>query len=188
MGVGPRRVTDRVIGLPPIERPDARVLTLGSAPSVLSLRAGQYYANPRNAFWRIMAELLGRPGNQSYAARTAMLLEARIALWDVLAETERPGSMDASIVVETAVANDFATFFAEHPRIHAVHFNGRTAWALWDRHVVGRQKLPADLAFATLPSTSPANTRLTPEEKTEAWRASMDGCDWRYVDDSGCAR
>ena len=58
-------VTDpahNVAGLPPIARPDARVLVLGSAPSVLSLQRGEYYGNPQNAFWRVMAELLGAAG------------------------------------------------------------------------------------------------------------------------------
>ncbi len=170
-------MTDHVVGFPPIARPDARTLILGSAPSVLSLRADQYYANPRNAFWRIMAELLGHPGNQSYAARTEMLLEARIALWDVLAEAERPGSLDSSIVAGTMVVNDFAAFFAGHPRVSTVIFNGRTARALWDRHVTGKQMLPVGLTFATLPSTSPANTRCTLEDKSEAWRTAVVGCD-----------
>ncbi len=159
-----------VTGLPLIARPDARVLVLGSAPSVLSLQKQEYYGNPRNAFWALMAELLGRPAGEDYAARTRMLPEARIALWDVLASAERPGSLDASIIPATAVVNDFEAFFAGHPRVRAVFFNGRTARAFWDREVEGRQALPAGLALTTLPSTSPAHAALTREEKIAAWR------------------
>ena len=126
-----------------------------------------------------MAELLGRPAGEDYAARTRMLLEARIALWDVLASAERPGSLDASIVATTAVVNDFEAFFAGHPQVRAVFFNGRTARAFWDRRVEGRQALPAGLALTTLPSTSPANAALKFEEKVAAWRqvvaAAADG-------------
>jgi hypothetical protein len=65
-GVAGRRDTagdasHNVAGLAPIARPNARVLVLGSAPSVLSLQKGEYYGNPQNESWPAMAELLGRP-------------------------------------------------------------------------------------------------------------------------------
>ena len=159
-----------VAGLPLIAAPDARALVLGSAPSVLSLQKGEYYGNPRNGFWRLMAELLGRPPGEDYGARTRMLVEARIALWDVLAFAERPGSLDASIVAASAAVNDFEAFFAEHPQVRAVFCNGRTARSFWDRRVEGRQTLPAGLALVTLPSTSPAHAALTLDQKVAAWR------------------
>ena len=147
------------------------MLVLGSAPSVLSLQKGEYYGNPQNAFWRVMAEVLGRPPGEEYAARHQTLVGARIALWDVLASAERPGSLDASIVGATAVVNDFEAFFAGHPLVRAVFFNGQTARRFWDRRVEGRQALPAGLALTTLPSTSPANAALKLEDKIAAWRA-----------------
>jgi hypoxanthine-DNA glycosylase len=146
------------------------VLVLGSAPSVLSLERGQYYANPRNAFWRVMTELLDRSDADDYETRRRRLLEARIALWDVLASAERPGSLDASIVGATAIVNHFEAFFDEHPLVRTVFFNGGAARKFWDRRVQGAQRLPDDLALTTLPSTSPANAALTLEEKTAAWR------------------
>ena len=170
-----------VAGLPLIATPDARVLVLGSAPSVLSLQHGQYYGNPRNAFWPVVAELLDRCPGEDYAARKRMLVEARIALWDVLASAERPGSLDASIIGTTAVVNDFEAFFAGHPLVRAVFFNGRTARRFWDRRVEGRQALPADLALTTLPSTSPANAAMTLREKVAAWRQVADAA-------KGCGR
>jgi double-stranded uracil-DNA glycosylase len=163
-----------VDGLPLIAAPDARVLVLGSAPSMLSLQKGEYYGNPQNGFWRIMAELLDRPAGEDYRGRSRMLVEAGIALWDVLASAERPGSLDASIVATTAVVNDFEAFFAGHPQVCAVCFNGRTARTFWDRRVEGRQPLPAGLALTTLPSTSPANAALKFDEKVAAWRQVVD--------------
>jgi hypoxanthine-DNA glycosylase len=163
-----------VAGLPLIAGPDARVLVLGSAPSVLSLREGEYYGNPRNAFWPVMTELLDRPPGEDYEARMRMLVEARIALWDVLASAVRPGSLDASIVGTTAVVNGFEAFFAGHPLVRAVFFNGQTARRFWDRGVEGRQALPAGLALTTLPSTSPANAAKTLREKVAAWRQVVD--------------
>ena len=163
-----------VDGLPPIAAPDARVLVLGSAPSVLSLQKGEYYGNPQNGFWRIMAELLDRPTGEDYQARTRMLVEARIALWDVLASAERPGSLDMSIVAKTAVVNDFETFFTGHPQVRAVFFNGTTARTFWDRRVEGRQALPAGLTLTPLPSTSPANAATRVEQKVAAWKQVLE--------------
>ncbi|MCH8159542.1 MAG: DNA-deoxyinosine glycosylase, partial [Proteobacteria bacterium] len=79
-------------GFPAIARPDATLLILGSLPGQRSIDAGQYYAHPQNAFWKIMSSLYGIDG--SYQQRCAQLIERRIALWDVLASSVRPGSLD----------------------------------------------------------------------------------------------
>ena len=39
----------------PIVGRDPRIVILGSMPGVVSLQAVQYYANPHNAFWAIIA-------------------------------------------------------------------------------------------------------------------------------------
>ena len=45
----------RIYSFAPIEDAAAKVLMLGKE----SLKAGQYYAHPRNAFWLIMGNLIG---------------------------------------------------------------------------------------------------------------------------------
>ena len=87
-------------GSPPVALADARILVLGSLPSERSIAVGEYYAHPRNAFWPIMRELVGARG--SYAERCTALVEAGIALWDVLKRSERPGSLDSDIRLDTA--------------------------------------------------------------------------------------
>ncbi len=83
---------------PPIANARARVLILGSMPGVASLEAGQYYAHPRNAFWRLVGDVAGRElAALPYDDRLAALLDARIGLWDVIASAERAGSLDAAI-------------------------------------------------------------------------------------------
>jgi len=166
-------------GFPPIAAPDARVLILGSLPSRASLAAGHYYAHPRNQFWRIMAQLAG--GGENYDARCERLRERGIAVWDVLASSVRPGSLDANIRLDTARVNDFPRFFRDHPGIGRVCFNGRKAEAMF-RRFVDAEQLPDDLRYATLPSTSPAHAALGFEQKLDAWRgiiAADRGAGWR---------
>lgn len=167
---GAARGAPRVNGFPPIAGRDAEILILGSMPGAVSLRAGEYYANRQNAFWRIMTELLRLEDGLAYRRRTGALKTAGIALWDVLASCERAGSGDAAIDARTLVVNDFAAFFRRHPRVRRVYFNGAAAEALYRRHVLP-VLAPQTVAYRRLPSTSPAHAALPYARKLAAWRA-----------------
>jgi len=138
-------------------------------PGQASLAAGQYYAHPQNAFWRIVADLLRCDRASPYPARVAALKSARIALWDVLQSCTREGSLDARIERDTQVANDFRTFFRKHGRIKHVFFNGAKAEACFRRHVLGKIST-GPIAYERLPSTSPANASVSYAHKLRAWR------------------
>lgn len=158
-------------GFAPIARRDARVLVLGSLPSARSIEAGEYYAHPRNAFWQIIAELTGAAG--SYTRRCAALIEHRIALWDVLAHSVRPGSLDSAIRLHTAQPNDFAGFFREHPDLERTCFNGRTAEQLF-RKLVQPGTGTSKQELVVLPSTSPACAAVSFEDKLAHWRRALE--------------
>ncbi len=111
-------------GFPPIADKQATILILGSMPSEESLRKQEYFAHPRNAFWKITAELFGFDAGTSYAERTVALTKNKIAVWDVMQSCERKGSLDSAIVDETITVNDFETFYKNHPNISRVFFNG----------------------------------------------------------------
>ena len=162
-------------GFPPIAAPDARVLVLGSLPGLASLVARQYYAQPHNAFWRIMGELFGAGLDVPYAERSDRLRASGIALWDVCKEAVRPGSLDAAIDLQTVVTNDFKRFFRKHPCIAHVCVNGGTAHRLYVRRV--QPILPQPLSLLPLhllPSTSPAHASLRFAQKLERWRLLED--------------
>lgn len=164
---------DTCLGFPPVAAPDARVLVLGSMPGRASLAAGQYYAHRQNAFWRIMGDLLGAGPDLPYCERLDCLMRHGVALWDVMAACERPGSLDADIVPASVQANDFAAFFATHVAIDRVFFNGAAAETAFRRHVL--PALPkADFLVQRLPSTSPAHAALAYADKRQAWSAILD--------------
>jgi hypoxanthine-DNA glycosylase len=152
-------------GFAPVVDDEARLLILGSFPSVQSLATGQYYGNPRNAFWPITSALFGFEPRAPYETRLAALQSNGVALWDVLHRCRRAGSSDAKIDPNTVVANDFGQLFATYTRIGRVYFNGQTAEKLFGRLV----DVDAPVSYQLLPSTSPARA-MPPGQKLDAWR------------------
>ena len=139
-------------------------------PGIASLRANQYYAHPRNGFWPIMESLWNIPATASYATRVRAVKQAGIAIWDVLASCERRSSLDSDIDPQSVVVNDFEQFFRTHRKISVIAFNGGTAAQLFRRHALpALGSAPRELPMVQLPSTSPANARLTLADKRRAW-------------------
>lgn len=147
----------------PIYNENARVLILGTMASPASLRAGMYYGHPRNAFWRILADLAGDPLPTDNEQKRALLLRHGIALWDTLEQCERPGAADGDIRREKP--NDVAGLVCRCPGLRAVFLNGSAAYGYYLHYHAGHISLP----FFRLPSTSPANARGGYERKREAW-------------------
>ena len=154
-------------GFAPVSQPDARILILGSIPGVASLDADQYYAFPRNAFWKIMGELFAAGLELDYSSRLQKLKNNHIALWDVIGACHRPGSLDSAISNDGLVTNDFNNFFKQHREITQVYFNGQKAGALFKQKVI--PDLEGQYSFSTLPSTSPANAAKNYADKLAAW-------------------
>ena len=132
--------------------------------------ASKYYAHTRNHFWRLMADITKVNATATYAERSAALLAAGIALWDVLQSCRRAGSLDNAIEKETVVTNDFGSFFQGHPHIQRVYFNGSAAEQFYRRLVLPELKVGRELEYFRLPSSSPANATYTFERKLEYWR------------------
>lgn len=165
----PNPESARLVGLAPVFDARARLLVLGSFPGAASLQAAQYYAHPRNAFWPVMAALLGEAdlATRPYAERLQTLRQHRVALWDAVAACRREGSLDTAI--EAAEPSDLSELVARLPQLRAIACNGALAH---------RQTLLAlgdvDLPVLRLPSTSPAHAGLRLADKVAAWRAALD--------------
>jgi hypoxanthine-DNA glycosylase len=156
---------NRKSSFPPVVAPDTRVLILGSLPGERSLAEGRYYAHPRNLFWRLVGEVIGRDVEAlAYAARLEALRAAKIGLWDTVASATRAGSLDAAI--RDAEHTPLAELTASLPDLRAVAFNGAASAR------IGLAALAqADLALIPLPSSSPANAAVSYAEKLRLWSA-----------------
>lgn len=150
-------------GLSPLLSPDIHTIILGSFPSRESLAASQYYAHPRNQFWRLLSCVLGDDlALLPYEERLPRLLTHKIGLWDVISMCEREGSLDSRI--RHAVANDFDRLKKECPNLKKVCFNGKVAGTYADRLA------SAGFNVIVLPSSSPAYASRSFEEKLKVWK------------------
>lgn len=154
----------KISSFPFIAGENAQILILGTMPGVQSLQKQQYYAHPQNNFWKLLFAMFGVPFSVEYQARKKLLLDHRIALWDVLQACVRPGSLDSAITQE--IPNDFDSFLSAHPKITHIFFNGQKAAHFFRRHV----KVKGNYTLVTLPSTSPANAGKTFEVKLREWK------------------
>ena len=152
--------------LEPVADAGSRVLLLGTMPSPKSREAGFYYAHPQNRFWPVLAALWGAETPAGTQERLAFARRHHIALWDVLRACSIEGADDGSI--RQPEVNDLRQVL-ERADIRAIFTTGAKAAALYKRYclpVTGRPAIP-------LPSTSPANCRVTLDGLTEAYRAIL---------------
>jgi TDG/mug DNA glycosylase family protein len=143
----------RKSSMAPVGATDARLIVLGSLPGDASLAAQRYYAHPTNQFWRLLGGAVGEElAGLAYEERLARIAARGVALWDVVAEAVRPGSLDGAI--REVRGNALAEFVAGHERIEAVAFNGQTAATIGRRALVGVE----GVKLIDLPSSSAAYT------------------------------
>ncbi|RDK00491.1 DNA-deoxyinosine glycosylase [Paraburkholderia lacunae] len=151
-------------GFPPVVAAGTHTLILGSFPGEASLAATQYYAHPRNQFWKLLGAVLDERQlhDLDYDVRLERVLKYGIGLWDVLAACHREGSLDSAI--RNARPNDFHSLREHAPQLKRVCFNGKTAGRFAD--VIGA----AGYETLVLPSSSPANATLSFDQKLSLWR------------------
>lgn len=158
-------MNNKIESFAPIIDNNTKILILGSIPGKQSLEKQEYYANPRNTFWKILFSLHNENIEEEYNKKTEFLKEKRIGLWDVIKHCHREGSLDSNIKNEEP--NDFTTLFKEYPNIEYVLFNGAKAYDVFRKRV--GFDISDKITFNKLTSTSPANT-ITFERKMNEWK------------------
>lgn len=153
-------------GLPPEVDRHTRILILGSFPGTASLAAQQYYAHPRNQFWRLLSGVTGEDlAPLPYVQRLQRIKTHGIGLWDAIASCERNGSLDSAI--RNAVFNDFTALKRRCPDLSRICFNGKTS-GKFSAHFAAE-----GFDTLTLPSSSPANAQMSFEHKLTAWQKML---------------
>lgn len=154
-----------------------KILILGSMPGKVSLDKFEYYAHPRNSFWWIMATVFGFDVESSYQHRCQQLVNNNVAVWDVLYDCERPGSLDSAIVKHSEVPNDFKVLLEKHKGFQKIIFNGAAAEKIFQRynaHLMSELTLNNQyIECHRCPSTSPAYASMSKYDKLEAWASVL---------------
>lgn len=149
--------------IPPVWDNKSEILILGSFPSVKSREGCFFYHHPQNRFWKVLAAVLECRVPDTVEEKKKMLLEHRIAVWDVIASCTIQGSSDSSI--RDVVPNHLETIL-DHAPVRKIFTNGATAWRFYEKYakpITGRDAVK-------LPSTSPANASWNLERLTAAWK------------------
>ncbi len=126
----------------PIVGRDPRIVILGSMPGVVSLQAVQYYANPHNAFWAIIAELFGIDKECNYESRIRQISRSPLILWDTLKSCHREGSLDSKILRQQIEANNVAGLVEQHSSLRVIAFNGAASAKYFDQ--LEKHRLPVN--------------------------------------------
>lgn len=149
--------------IPPLFNDESRTLILGSFPSVKSREAAFFYGHPQNRFWAVIAEIYGYKKPQTVEEKKKLVLENKLAMWDVIQSCEIEGSADSTI--SNVTANDLSIIL-ENSRVDRIFVNGKTAEKYYKKYTYPKTGIKA----ICLPSTSPANAAWSIEKLVDAWR------------------
>lgn len=160
--------------MPDVVRPGLRVLLVGINPGVATARARLHFANPRNAFWGALHDAGLTPRRLDPAEQDA-LLDLGIGISNSVTRAT-PGSADVT-PDDVARGRGRLAALVRGQRPAWLAFVGKEAY----RMATARKDAPLGEAEAwegarvfVLPSTSPRNAHLTPQEKTEWFRRLRD--------------
>ncbi len=129
----------------------SEVLILGSFPSVKSREVGFYYGNKRNRFWSMLEQVFDIKINDNKNDKITFLHKHKIALYDVVEESNLEGSADDKLIKSSNKIADISFLLKPHTNVSKIICNGKAAYNLLTRN------FKTDIEIIYLPSTSPAN-------------------------------
>ena len=105
---------------------------------------------------------------ESYLNLQKSVLNSGICVWDVLATVHTKGGGKAKRrKTSENIPNDINGFLKKNPSIKMIGFIGVKA------RRAANLELLTELELVTLPSSSPANSRMTIDDKVIAWKKPM---------------
>lgn len=149
--------------IPPVYDSESSILILGSFPSVKSRGTGFFYGHPQNRFWKLLSSILECEKPETIEEKKRMLLENKIAVWDVISKCDIIGSGDSSI--KNVEPNDILSIIKES-NITKIFCNGKTSFRLYKKYIEPATHIEAQC----LPSTSPANAAYSLERLKGEWK------------------
>ncbi len=176
MAEGIREEGDMVSVLPDILRPGLGVVFVGTAVGAASADRGHYYAGRTNRFWQLLHEAKFTP-RRLVPEEDASLLDFGIGITDLVEDVAQSHDRGLDFSGSAAVVSHL---LAARPRW--VAFNGVTAGreaarALGRGASVALGEQPWTLGESrvfVLPSSSGANTHMSPDDKLRWWTALRD--------------
>ena len=144
---------------------NSEILILGSLPSVKSREDGFYYAHKRNRFFLTLSGVYQESEPVSIEERKSFLKRHKIALYDVIYECDIHASSDASITNVKVI--DIKAILSKYPNIKKIAINGGKAKQLFDKYLL--KDVPEGVEVIYLPSTSPANAKMSLDQLVEQY-------------------
>ncbi len=150
-------------GFEPVYDKNSEILILGSFPSVKSRQTGFYYGNKQNRFWRMLENIFNEKFNDDIESKKDFLLKHKIALYDVVMESNLFGSADSNLEKSDFKICDMSFLLPPKTNLVKILCNGKTAYNLF------LQTYKIELPVICMPSTSSANPRFD----LEIWKKEL---------------
>lgn len=166
--------------LPDYLRPGLRLVSIGLNPSLTSVEAGFYFANPRNRFWPALnrSGLAGEPLSPSVEAVETLFERDGIGFTDVVKRPTRGGGELRAADYRRDAPKLKAKLERFEPAI--AWFHGKQAYGQYLRHGEGLAEVKASWGAQSLrigncrvyvtPNPSPANAAYSLEDLTRWYR------------------